>query len=79
MDGEGMQVSFTLQSMSSKRLDWYFEKGIKQQRLINIQGWALNLNWSDKKGKTSNWHGWFEISSMFQTSVHCFFLSMLCT
>ena len=28
----------------------------KQQSLINIQGWTLNLNWSDIKVKTKNWH-----------------------
>jgi len=31
-----------------------FEKGIKQEGLVNTQGWALHLNWSDKKVKTKN-------------------------
>ena len=43
---------------------------IKQQ---SIQGWTLNLNWSDKKVKTKNLLGCFEINSMFRTSVHDFF------
>ena len=43
---------------------------MKQQ---SIQEWTLNLNWSDKKVKTKNLLGCFEINSMFRTSVHCFF------
>ena len=39
----------------------------KQQSLIKIQGWTLNLNWSDNKVKAKNWNGCFEINSMFQT------------
>ena len=54
MDGERMQVSRTLHVKGSKR-NKYFEKKIKQQSLINIQGWTLNLNWSDIKVKTKNW------------------------
>ena len=38
-----------------------------------MQGWTLNLNWSDKKVKTKNLLGCFEINSMFRTSVHGFF------
>ena len=34
---------------------------------------TLNLNWSDKKVKTKNLLGCFEINSMFRTSVHGFF------
>ena len=45
-------------------------KAIKQQ---SIQEWTLNLNWSDKKVKTKNLLGCFEINSMFRTSVHGFF------
>ena len=45
-------------------------KAIKQQ---SIQEWTLNLNWSDKKVKTKNLLGCFEINSMFRTSVHDFF------
>ena len=44
-------------------------KAIKQQ---SKQEWTLNLNWSDKKVKTKNWLGCFEINSMFRTSVHGF-------
>ena len=33
----------------------------------------MNLNWSDKKVKTKNLLGCFEINSMFRTSVHGFF------
>ena len=42
----------------------------KQQ---SIQDWTLNLSWSDKKVKTTNLLGCFEINSMFRTSVHGFF------
>ena len=45
------------------------ECNLKQQ---SIQGWTLNLIWSDKKVKTKNWHGSFETNSMFRTSVHGF-------
>ena len=45
-------------------------KGNKQK---SIQGWTLNLNWSDKKVKTKNLLCFFEINSMFRTSVHGFF------
>ena len=45
-------------------------KAIKQQ---SKQEWTLNLNWSDKKVKTKNLLGCFEINSMFRTSVHDFF------
>ena len=52
-------------------------KAIKQK---SIQGWTLNLNWSDKTVKTNNLLGCFEINSMFWTSVHGFFpdLSRAC-
>ena len=53
MDGEGMQVSCTLHLKVSKRYRLIFEKK-KQQSLINIHGWTLNLNWSDIKVKTKN-------------------------
>ena len=45
-------------------------KAIKQQ---SKQEWTLNLNWSDKKVKTKNLLGCFEINSMFQTSGNDFF------
>ena len=45
-------------------------KAIKQQ---SKQEWTLNLNWSDKKVKTKNLLGCFEIHSMFRTSVNDFF------
>ena len=38
---------FTIRA--ARDIDWIFEKGIEQQRLINIQGWTLNLNWSDQQ------------------------------
>ena len=41
----------------------------KQQ---SIQEWTLNLNWSDKKVKTRNLLGCFEIKSMFRTSADGF-------
>ena len=43
---------FTLRA--AREINKYFEKKIKQQSLINIQGWTLNLNWSDIKVKTKN-------------------------
>ena len=49
-------------------------KAIKQQ---SIQEWTLNLNWSDKKVKTKNLLGCFEINSMFRTSVHGFFFRLV--
>ena len=60
MDGEG-------------DIDWYFEKGVKQQNLINIIGMDTEKNWSYKKVKTKNSHGCFEMNSKFRTSLHCFF------
>ena len=45
-------------------------KAIKQQ---SQQEWKLNFNWSDKKVKTKNLLGCFEINSMFRTSVNGFF------
>ena len=38
----------------------------------SIQKWTLNLIWCDKKVKTRNLLGCFEINSMFRTSVHGF-------
>ena len=38
-----------------------------------VYQWTLNLNWSDKKVKTNNLLGCFEINSMFRTSEHGFF------
>ena len=45
------RAHFTSRYRTARNQDCYFEKGIKQQSLINIQGWTLNLNWSDKKKK----------------------------
>ena len=59
MDGVGMQAR-------NKYID-ILKKGIKRLRLINIQGWALNLNWSDKKDK--------ELTRLFRNkfnSIQCF-------
>ena len=60
-------------SGAARDKDYNFGKGIKQQSLINIQGWTLNLNCSNKKVKTKNCHGCFGINSMFRTSVQCLF------
>ena len=49
MNGEGMQLSSTLHFKGRMRYRLYFQKRIKQQSLINIQEWTLNLNWSDEK------------------------------
>ena len=38
-----------------------------------MQEWTRNLNWSDKKVKTKNLLGCYEINSVFQTSAHGFF------
>ena len=46
-----MQTSF---QGSIGRHRFTFFKKIKQQSLINIWGWTLNLNWSDIKVKTKN-------------------------
>ena len=51
MNGEGMQLSSTLYFKGSMRYRLYFQKGTKQQSLINIKAWTLNLNWSDEKVK----------------------------
>ena len=49
-----------------KEIYWYFEKGIKRnhkrQSLINIQGWTLNLNWTDKKSKGKRIYGCFNFN-----------------
>ena len=48
-----MQVPCKVYFRGNKRfIKWYFEKGIKQQSLITIQGWTLYLNWTEKKGIT---------------------------
>ena len=50
MDGEGMQVLCKLHFKGTERdMEWYFEKGIKQQSWSNVQGWTLNLNWVTKR------------------------------
>ena len=46
-----MQVQCTLHFRGSRRYRLNFEKGIKQQSLINILRWTLTLNWGDKKEK----------------------------
>ena len=54
MDGEGMckytVIMQTSPTARNKDLN-NFEKRIKQQSLINIQGWTLDLNWSGVKKK----------------------------
>ena len=80
MDGEGMQLSYTLHFKGSKRC-----RLIKQQTLINIQQKNLTkytgmdtefeLQW--QKSKDKYWQGCFDIDSMFRTSVHCFFSSII--
>ena len=44
MDVEGIQISCSLLFREARDIDWYFEKVIKQQSLIKIQGQTLNLN-----------------------------------
>ena len=44
MDVEGMQVSCSLLFRAARDTDLYFEKWIKQQSMIKIQGQTLNLN-----------------------------------
>ena len=50
----------SLQGLQEKKIN-VLKKGINQPRLIDRRGWTLNLNWSDKKVKTKNFHGCFEI------------------
>ena len=54
-----------LQGQELRNIDWSFEKGIKEQNSINVQGWTPNLYLSDKKVETKNWHGCFEIHCKF--------------
>ena len=56
---------------SRKISKWMGRKGnnFKQK---SIQEWTLNLNWSDKKVKTRNLLGCFEINSIFRTSADGF-------
>ena len=60
-------------SGAARDIDWYFIKGIKEQSLINEQGWTLNLSWSDIKVGTKNRHGCFEINLVFRTLLYLFF------
>ena len=68
----GVRVIASLKKITgSKEISkWMGEKAIEQQ---STREWTLNLNWSDKKVKTKNLLGCFEINSMFRTSVHGFF------
>ena len=73
-----MKVSCTLHFISNKRYSKNsFEKGIKQQSLVNIQGWKIYLNWTDKKRKRK--HCCFEINSIFRTArISLFFFFSTC-
>ena len=55
MDGEGMEVSCAhFISRAARDMDWCFEKGIKQQSMINIIMWMgteFELEWQKSKGK----------------------------
>ena len=68
----GVRVIASLKKITgSKEISkWMGGKAIDQQ---STREWTLNLNWSDKKVKTKNLLGCFEINSMFRTSVHGFF------
>ena len=68
----GVRVIASLKKITgSKEISkWMGGKAIEQQ---STREWTLNLNWSDKKVKTKNLLGCFEINSMFRTSVHGFF------
>ena len=68
----GVRVIASLKKITgSKEISkWMEGKAIEQQ---STREWTLNLNWSDKKVKTKNLLGCFEINSMFRTSVHGFF------
>ena len=46
---------------------------LKKGIYINIQGWTLYLNWTDKKAQTNCIH-----SSMFGTAAHCLSLFPTC-
>ena len=59
------QTSLQASSRAARDIDWYFEKGFKHRKLfINIHGHC------DKKVKTKNFHGCFEINSLFRTLLH---------
>jgi len=45
-------------SRAARNKDWY-------------AGMDTDLNWSDQKVKPKNWHGCFELNSVFRTSVDC--------
>ena len=78
MDVEGIQVSCSLLFRAARDIDWYFEKGIKQQRMIKIQGQTLNLNlpvdWQKCKDKELTRLFWniFNVSD-FSTLSYLFF------
>ena len=48
-----MHTSLQGQQAQANVLYWYFEKGSKQQSFTKIQGWTLNLNWTDQKVETN--------------------------
>ena len=68
----GVRVIASLKKITGSQeiSKWMGGKAIEQQ---STREWTLNLNWSDKKVKTKNLLGCFEINSMFRTSVHGFF------
>ena len=43
-------------SRAARDRDWYFEKRSKQQSLINIQGYTLNLKWEWPPTELCNYH-----------------------
>ena len=49
----GWECKYHALRAARNRTDRYFEKGIRRQRWIDIQGWTMNLIWSEKK-KTKN-------------------------
>ena len=60
-----------LTSGAASNKDLYFEKGIKQQSLINIQGWTLDLDCSNKKVKKVKKLNVSDFSKMFYfTTCH---------
>ena len=66
MNGWGGNASIMHQGQQEINMD-ILKKGITQQSSINIQGWTLNLNWSDKKDK--------ELIRLFRNkfnSIQCF-------
>ena len=70
---EGMQVSCKLHFKGSKKWRLTFWKQNKASKLDWYTRMDTEIELERQKIKTKNWHGCFEINSMFRTSVNLFF------